>query len=210
MNKRNWALMAVVLMAAGTLMYTSSQAPAAPEAGSAKAEIGKQAPNFTLEDIYGKSFSLSDFKDKVVVLQWFNPGCPVIQRVDKQEIMQGTLAKYAEKGAVWVAIDSTAGAKAENNRVYAAKHGLSFPILMDPKGKVGKMYGATSTPHCYVIDKKGKLVYMGAIDDDPSGSKKEATNYVADAIGAVLAGKDVETPRTKAYGCGVKYARSGS
>lgn len=212
MQKSKWTLVAVIAVLGGSLIYLSSESAAAPESKSMKAELGKTAPNFELKDVYGKSFSLADFKDKVVVLEWFNIGCPVIRRVDKQEIMQSTLAKYADKGVVWLAIDSTDGADAEKNRVYAAEHGLSFPILHDPDGKVGKMYGAASTPHMFVIDKKGNLVYVGAIDDDPRGENKEATNYVAAAMDAVLKGEEVETPRTKSYGCGVKYTsgRSGS
>lgn len=209
MQKRNWALVGVIAIAGGALAYLTPETSAAPESPSKKAELGQPAPDFKLKDVYGKSYSLKDFKGRIVVLEWFNIECPVIVRVDKQRIPQNTLAKYAKEGVVWLAIDSTAGGMdPEKNRIYAAEHGLSFPILHDTDHKVARMYDAKTTPHMYVIDKKGKLVYNGAIDDDPQGRSEEATNYVAEAIEALLKGTDVDTPRTNPYGCSVKYPSS--
>lgn len=202
MNFRKWPLIVATIALTGTLFY--AQLTAAPDSASPKAELGKPAPDFELKDVYGKTFKLSDFEKKIVVLEWINKDCPVSRGCHDKEIMQKTYRKYADKGVVWLAIDSTAQPKPvepESNRVYAAKQNLAYPILHDPEGKVGHAYSAQRTPHMYVIDKSGKLVYMGAIDD------KNKTNYVAAAIEDLLADRAVSRPRTDAYGCGVKYAR---
>jgi len=165
------------------------------------AEIGKPAPEFSLKDAYGKVFTLSEFKDKIVVLEWMNPACPVSRGKQADRTMQRTYSKSAGKGVVWLGIDSTAGQKAEANRVYAAEAELNFPVLLDPDGKVGRAFGATKTPHMFVIDKTGRLAYAGAIDD------KGEKNFVSAAIEDLAAGKDVAKSRTEPYGCSVKYAR---
>jgi peroxiredoxin len=162
-------------------------------------EIGQTAPAFSLPDCYGNDISLESQRGKVVVLEWINQKCPVSEGHHKKHTMQDLIKKYAGKGVVWLAIDSSSFCDAEANRVYAAEMGLAYPILQDPDGKVGKAYGAQTTPHMFVIDKEGKLAYNGAIDDQKS------TNYVDAALQAVLAGKTVEKSKTKPYGCGVKY-----
>ncbi len=199
-----WIPMFVAMGVAGGWMH----AAAAPDETERKAEVGRSAPDFKLKDIYGKEFSLSEFKGKVVVLEWVNPGCPfVVQRHDAQ-LMQKLYARYAEKDVIWLGIDSSHDAKPESLRVYSAQKLLNYPVLMDPDGNVGRLYDAKTTPHMYVIDKEGTLVYTGAIDDDPRGvkSEDERTDYVAAALDAVLADRDVATPRTEPYGCTVKYA----
>ena len=200
MKAGKWAALATVTLAA-VFLYT--QTTAAPAAADAKAELGKPAPDFTLKDVYGKPFKLSDFKGKIVVLEWINRSCPISRKcsdpTQKKVTMQVVYGKYAEKGVVWLAIDTTHTAKPEDNRVYAAEKGLAYPILHDPDGKVGKTYGAKTTPHMFVIDKAAKLVYSGAIDDH---SEK---NYVAAALDDLLAGKPVAKTRTESYGCSVKY-----
>jgi peroxiredoxin len=118
--------------------------------------------------------------------------------------MQNTLKKYADRGVVWLAIDSTSSLDAESNRVYTARKGLAYPILNDPTGRVGHKYDAKTTPHMFVIDKAGTLVYTGAIDGEQDG--KADQNYVADALDAVLSGSTVARSKTKPYGCGIKYA----
>lgn len=168
---------------------------------AAKAELGKTAPSFTLPDLYGNNISLDAFKGKTIVLEWFNPGCPFVQAAHEKKVTQKLIAEYASKGVIWLAIDSGYNCDAETNRVYAAEHGLAYPILLDPDGKVGKLYGAKSTPHMFVIDKSGLVAYNGAIDDQKN------TNYVKDALDAVLAGKPVKKNKTRPYGCGVKYKR---
>jgi len=206
MRSKWWVVIGLAAISGGWL-YT--QTVAAPEdKPAAKAELGQPAPDFELKDVYGKTFRLGEFKDKIVVLEWFNPGCPFVRGRHGDETMQKTYAKYAGKGVIWLAVDSTAGAKADNNRVYAAEKHLAYPVLMDGDGRVARMYGAKSTPHMFVIDQAGKLAYSGAIDDDPGGQKdkKEVTNHVAAALEELTAGKAVSKSHTKPYGCGVKLA----
>ena len=203
--RKNW-LMAIVAASVGVAgLGLFAVATAAPDQAILRAAVGRPAPDFALGDVYGKSFKLSEFKDHVVVLEWLNKGCPVSRRCHDQAIMQGVYKKYAAKGVIWLAIDTTRGLQPAANRVYAAEQGMAYPILHDLDGSVGKLYGAKTTPHMYVIDKKGVLVYAGAIDDDPPGRNKDRTNYVAAALDAVLAGNPVAKPKTDSYGCGVKY-----
>lgn len=202
MNARRLILVALVASAVGAVGY--QYLAAAPASEAVKAKIGQPAPDFTLKDVYDKPFKLSDFKGKIVVLEWINKGCPVSAGAHDKKIMQDTYKKFAEKGVIWLAIDSTASpavAKPEDNRVYAAQKGLAYPILHDPDGKVGHAYGAKTTPHMFVIDKEGQLAYNGAIDDQGK------TNYVAVAIEDLLAGKKVAKAQTEPYGCTVKYAK---
>jgi peroxiredoxin len=182
-----------------TMAASSSEEQAKAEAKTA--ELGKPAPEFELKDAFGKAFTLSEFKDKIVVLEWMNPGCPVSRGKQADKITQKTYAKYATKGVVWLGIDSTAGQKAEGDRVYAAEAGLNYPVLLDTDGKVGHAYGASKTPHLFVIDKNGRLAYTGAIDD------KGEKNFVGAAIEDLAAGREVAKSRTEPYGCSVKYAR---
>lgn len=179
-------------------VFVYSQSTAAPSKEDIKAKIGEPAPDFTLKDEYGKEFKLSEFKNKIVVLEWINQKCPVSQGHHDKQTMQKNYKKAADK-VVWLAIDTGKANQPESNRIYAAKMSLAYPILHDTDGKVGRMYGATHTPHMFVIDKGGKLAYDGAIDD------KGETNYVASAIEALLAGKTVDKTKTEPYGCGIKY-----
>jgi peroxiredoxin len=173
-----------------------------------KAAVGQPAPNFSLQDQSGKTMTLADNVGKVVVLEWFNEDCPIDMRVYKQDDSMGKLAhKWMDKGVVWLAINSTKNKTNDTNKKAAEKLGINWPILNDAPGDVGHLYGATNTPHMYVIDQTGKLVYMGAIDDDPQGEKSTKINYVDKALGELMAGSSVSTPQTKAYGCAVKYAK---
>lgn len=177
--------------------------PAAKETTATTAEVGKTAPDFELKGIDGKTVKFSDLKDKVVVLEWFNMECPVC--VKRMPVMEETSAKYAKQGVVWLAVDSTNFRKVEENAAFAKDKKIAYPILMDNDGKVGKAYGAKTTPHMFVIN-KGKLVYAGAIDDG-NASEAGKKNYVAEALDSVLAGKEVATGTTKPYGCSVKYKK---
>lgn len=176
--------------------------------------IGDEAPNFTLQSADGKQVSLKDYRDKVVVLEWFNPGCPFVRKHYDSGAMQKLQTEAAEKGVVWLNINSTASGRPdfltpEKTKGYVAEKGVkAAAMLSDADGTVGKKYGASATPHMYVIDKAGKLVYQGAIDDNPdvSGDPATAKNYVRDAMGSLLSGKQVAVAETKAYGCSVKYA----
>jgi peroxiredoxin len=170
--------------------------------------VGDVVPDFTLADSAGKNVSLSDFEGKVVVLEWLNPDCPYVKRHYKAGTMKKLATAYGEKGVVWLTINSTNYMDAEANAKFKAANELPYHILVDQSGEVGHLYGAVTTPHMYIIDGNGKLVYMGAIDDDPRGNTEgPATNYVAAALDEVLAGKAVTTAETKPYGCSVKYAK---
>jgi peroxiredoxin len=200
MNKTLFTICAIIVAVAVTLF-------AGDEA--AKDEKAKKAPDFTLQTQAGKTVSLEDFKGKVVVLEWFNNECPfVIYHYDKKTTMVDLAKKYKEKGVVWLAINSTSHQKTETNKEFAESHNLPYPILDDRSGKVGRAYGAERTPHIFIIDKKGKIAYNGAIDDSPLGKKKEdVKHYVDKALAELTEGKEVSTQKTKPYGCTVKYAK---
>ena len=172
-------------------------------------EVGKPVPDFSLKGIDGKSYQLSQFKGKVVVLEWTNPNCPFVQRVYK-EIMPGVQKKYADK-VVWLTVNSTNPEhqdfeSAEDlKKKYGKWHATFASMLLDPDGKVGKMFDAKTTPHMFIIDKEGKLVYAGGIDDDPRGSKQDRINYVDAALANLLAGKEIDVKTSRSYGCSVKY-----
>jgi alkyl hydroperoxide reductase subunit AhpC len=178
------------------------------------AEVGKPAPDFTLKDLDGKDVSLASFKGKTVVLEWFNPGCPFVKNSYGKGSLKGTAKRHTEKGVVWLSINSGApgkqGAGLDANKEGAKTLDVPNPILLDEEGKIGKAYGATNTPHLFIVDKTGTLVYAGAIDNSPDGEGEspeggKLVNYVDQAVGELDAGKPVSVSRTKAYGCGVKY-----
>ena len=174
-------------------------------------EIGEPAPVFSLPDTTGKEVSLSAFKGKTVVLEWFNPDCPfvVYAHGGKGPLSEQTPRVLAD-GTVWLAINSGApgkqGAGLARNVAARQEYGISYPVLMDPEGKVGRMYGAVTTPHMFVIDAKGTLVYAGGLDRAPLG-RGDKTNYVDAALVDLKAGKTPDRARTKPYGCSVKYSR---
>jgi len=175
---------------------------------------GDPAPAFDLKNSLGKSVKLSGFKNKVVVLEWLNYGCPFVQKHYESGNMQKIQTDYTKKGVVWLSVISSAPGKegystpekAEKDR--ADKKSAATHVLFDTDGKVGKSYGAQTTPHMYVIGKDGKLLYQGAIDDHASTDVEDipkSKNYVVAALDEVLAGKKVTNPSSKAYGCSVKY-----
>lgn len=170
------------------------------------AAIGKPAPSFELPDETGKTHKLSDYKGKTVVLEWTNPGCPVVQRHYDAKTMHDVTGKLGDD-VVWLAIDSSHTVKPADSAQWKKDNEMTWPVLQDPSGATGIAYGAKTTPHMYVIDPEGVLRYAGAIDDDPFGKKEQAerVNYVVEAVQAIAAGKDVAKPETKAYGCSVKY-----
>ena len=162
---------------------------------------------FSLTDQNGTKVNLSDYADKVIVLEWFNPDCPFVQRHYKT----GTFAKlannYKDKGVLWFAVNTTHYFNQEKNKAFHTEHELPYPVLDDRTGKIGKLFEAKTTPHMFILDTKGKIAYNGAIDDDPRGSKGDgAVNYVKKALDELLAGKAVSTSQIKPYGCSVKYA----
>ena len=173
---------------------------------------GDAAPQFQLTDTSGKTHSLHDYlaAGHVVVLEWFNPDCPFIKKHHElHKTMDETSARYADEGVVWLAINSGAagkqGAGLERNQKAVAEYEMSFPVLLDPSGEVGRAYGAKTTPHMFVIAADGTVAYAGAIDDDSSAGDLGQTNYVTAALTAVLQGAKPAVAETKAYGCSVKY-----
>jgi len=195
------------LGALAVLALSAAPALAAPE-------IGKAAPEFTATDSNGKEHKLSDFKGKIVVLEWNNPGCPYVKKHYDAKNMQKLQETETAKGVVWLTINSGAEGKqghltGETANAYVAEKGAKpTAYLLDPKGEIGKTYDAKTTPHMFVIDKEGNLAYEGAIDDNDSANPEDAAtakNYVTAAIDALEAGKPVENSKTKPYGCGVKY-----
>jgi peroxiredoxin len=173
---------------------------------AASAAIGATAPQFTLKDQTGKSVSLSDYAGKIVVLEWTNPECPIVRRHYKAKTMTTLQAQYKPQDIVWLAINSTGTATNEKNAAWVAANKMEYPVLNDSTGEIGHAYGAKTTPDMYIIDKTGKLVYSGAIDDDKDGDKTTKVNYVSKALDELLAGKTVSTSETTSYGCAVHYA----
>ena len=186
-----------------------------PLGAAAQAVIGQPAPAFSAVDANGKTVSLADFKGKHVVLEWVNPGCPYVQKHYNSGNMPTTQKAAIDKGVTWLAVSSTAkdagDYRAPKDLVgwIQGKGGAPSATLMDDSGKIGRAYGARTTPHMYLIDPQGKLLYAGAIDSKPTSNPADiatATNYVNQAVGEVLAGKPVSQPTTRAYGCSIKYA----
>jgi peroxiredoxin len=178
-------------------------------------KVGASAPNFSLPAADGKTHSLGDFKGKYVVLEWFNPGCPFVQKHYTSDNMQQLQKQFTGKDVVWLTIDSSApGAQGYLTPEEAKKQMSEWKMsptafLLDPKGKVGHEYHATNTPHMFIVDPEGKLIYEGAIDSKASTDPddiKSSTNYVKAALEEAMAGKPVSNAQTKAYGCSVKYA----
>lgn len=181
---------------------------------SQTAKLNESTPNFKLKDSNGKEHSLSDFKGKVVVLEWINYDCPFVKKHYNSKNMQSLQEKYTKKGVIWLALCSSAPGKQGNfsadeinrrSKEYEAKF---TAYLIDEDGKVGKMYGAKTTPHMYVINKEGKLVYAGGIDDKASTDIediKKANNYVSSALDEILSGEQVSVQSSTPYGCSVKY-----
>ena len=173
---------------------------------SATPEIGQLTPDFTLEDAQGNSHTLSAYRGKVVVLEWTNPDCPYVQRHYQEETMVSLATAYQDTSVVWLAINTTHYNTAEATRKWSEDKGLFYPTLLDPEGRVGNLYNARTTPHMFVIDPSGQLVYDGSIDDDQGGKKQERVPYVDLAIQAALQSDLPEHSQTKPYGCSVKYA----
>lgn len=189
--------------------------PAFAFAGDMTAAIDKAAPGFTLTDVDGKSHSLSDYKGRFVVLEWTNMDCPFVKKQYNSGNMQKLQKEYQKKGVVWLRVCSSAQGQQGNFEVSVIKErikeqkAMQFAYLVDADGKIGREYGAKTTPHMFVIDPKGTLIYAGAIDDKPSTNVDDvaSTNYVAACLDAAMAGKPVETKTSKPYGCPVKYAK---
>ena len=201
-------LSAVVVSAA--IIFAGSHA-------SAKLHPGDTAPIFDAETADGRLVSLSEYIGKTVVLEWVNYDCPFVRKHYDSENMQGLQETYGKSNEdiVWLSVFSSAPGKqgymkmAELERVSAEKGNRADALLRDPTGTIGKMYGAKTTPHMYVINPEGKIAYIGAIDSKPGTDPSEiddAQNYVTAALGAVAAGNTPDPEQTTPYGCSVKYS----
>jgi peroxiredoxin len=178
-----------------------------PAAAHAAPTVGQPAPDFTLRDAAGKSVRLSDFRGKHVVLEWTNPGCPYVQKHYNSGNMPATQQEAVAKGVVWLSINST---EKTAKLVAWQKERKAAPssVLMDEEGTAGKAYGARTTPHMYIVNPQGQLIYAGGIDSIPSSNPddiKKATNYVRQGLGEALAGKPLTAATTRPYGCSIKY-----
>lgn len=182
---------------------------------NAKPEVGKPAPDFSGIDSKGKSIKLSDLRGKTVVLEWTNHDCPYVRKHYGAGNMQKLQADAAKDGVVWLSvISSESGSEghvspAEADKLTASRNAAPAHVLIDEKSKIARAYDARTTPHMYVVDPQGKLVFMGGIDDKPNTNKADiptAKNYVRLALDAVKAGRPVETPIARPYGCSIKYA----
>ena len=202
MKKAIWMLVVAGLMAGLT--------------GSAVAQVktGDEAPVFDAVDIAGSLIGLSEFKGRYVVLEWINYDCPFVKKHYDSGNMQELQKEFTGKDVVWLAICSSAPDKqgfyeaSEHKRILGEKGFAGTTLLLDPEGIVGKQYAAKTTPHMFVIDPEGKMIYQGAIDDNSSANKedaKTAKNYVRAALESAMAGQPVEVPATAPYGCSVKY-----
>ncbi len=181
----------------------------------ANATVGQPAPAFSAVDTSGKTVSLADFKGRHVVLEWVNPGCPFVRKHYDSANMQATQKGATDKGVVWLAINTTATDAGDYLKPAAMAEWMSkqraaaSATLMDSDGKVGRAYGARTTPHMYVINAKGTLVYAGAIDSKASANPADipsSTNHINVALAESLAGKPVSVASTRPYGCSVKYS----
>jgi len=204
----------IALLAGSGLLGLIGAAGVAADS-SAPARLGAPAPNFTLSDSNGRSVSLADFKGKTIVLEWTNHECPYVRKHYGGQNMQALQKKWTGKGVVWLTvISSHPGAQGfvhglEANKLTDERGAAPTAVLLDPKGGVGRGYGAQVTPHMYVISGDGALVYMGGIDDKPSTrleDLKTARNFVDAALSEVVAGKPVSVKTSRPYGCTIKYS----
>jgi peroxiredoxin len=183
-------------------------------AAQAAPSVGQPAPEIALKDASGKAVKLSDYRGRYVVLEWTNPGCPYVQKHYNSGNMAATQQDAAAKGVVWLSVNSTEKAASDYlepaSLVAWQKERKVQPtaVLMDEEGTAGKAYGARTTPHMYIVDPQGRLVYAGGIDSIPSSNKDDiakAVNYVRQGLGEALAGKPITAATTRPYGCSIKY-----
>ena len=199
-------LLATIASLIGTAVFAADPPP-----------VGSAAPDFSLTDAKGKPHSLSQYKGKYIVLEWFNPECPFVKKHYGSSNMQNLQKEFTGKGVVWLTIDSNApGTQGSLTAEEAQKIATSWKthetaLLLDPEGSAGRSYGAKNTPNMVIINPDGKIIYRGAIDSKATPNPSDipsSTNYVKAALDQSLAGKSVSTPETKPYGCSVKYKSS--
>jgi peroxiredoxin len=206
------SLLALALVAAGGCSRFEEKPP--PSSSNPAPAIGQAAPEFTAVDTYGKTHSLSQYRGKWVVLEWLNHGCPYVRKHYGGNAMQALQKKYAEKGVIWLSIVSSAPGKQghhsneEANELTKEKGAAPHAVLIDESGTVGGIYRALTTPHMFVINPEGTLLYMGGIDDKPTSRAEDlqgARPHVDIALQEAMAGKPVTVPTSQPYGCNVKY-----
>ncbi len=197
--------------AAIALMTSATLAPQGGARAEVKAQVGKEAPVFSLPSTANKTVTLDEFKGKYVVLEWTNHGCPVVAGHYNSGNMQKQQAAAKDMDVVWLSIVSSkpgsqgAVSPEEGEAIRKEKRFNSAATLLDPSGATGKTYGARTTPHMYVIDPKGVLIYNGAIDDNARGDKAAPRQHVLEALKEAMAGKEVSVKTSQPYGCGIKY-----
>lgn len=203
----------LALLVAGGCGFDDEEAYVRPASYVAPA-VGKAAPEFTAVDTYGKTHALSQYRGKWVVLEWLNHGCPYVRKHYDNKVMQAVQKKYTDKGVVWLSIVSSAPGKQGHysnekaNELTKDTGAAPSAVLIDEKGTVGRMYDARTTPHMFVVNPEGTLLYMGGIDDKPStraSDFKDARPHVDLALQEAMAGKPVSVPTSQPYGCSVKY-----
>lgn len=201
----------IVGICAALLCLTTAMAIDDEDKKEEKAKLGAKAPDFKLVDTKGNDRSLSDYKDKIIVLEWINPECEFVSNIYRTKTMQNAYkdVKKIDKSIVWLAINSTAKTTAAVNNFWIQEYNIKYPILLDKNGAVAKTYSARRTPYMIVIDKEGILRYQGAIDDNNLMLKKpdEITNYVVNAVQQIVDGETVSPDSKKTYGCAIKQAR---
>jgi len=199
-------ILAVVASLVATAVYAFDPPP-----------VGSAAPDFSLKDAKGQTHSLSEYKGKYVVLEWFNPECPFVKKHYGSDNMQKLQDEYTGKGVVWLTINSNAPGTMGNltpedaEKIISSWKTHQTALLLDPEGKAGRAYGAKNTPDMVIINPEGKIAYEGPIDSKATPNPADipsSTNYVKAALDESLAGRPITTPQTKPYGCSVKYKSS--
>jgi len=197
----------------GVVALSGLVAMAGDDKAAPAAKVGEKAPAFTLTDINGKEHSLKDYAGKIVVLDWVNPECPVCKGAHKDGRIPNMIKDLEKEGVVFLAVNTTWNTNAEKNKEALDAYGIEYTVMLDTDGKVGKAYGAKTTPHVYVIDTEGVLRYQGALDNVGGASVKEGMevqNYALNAVKQIKAGETVTPDSTKSYGCSVKYAKAAA
>jgi peroxiredoxin len=204
-----------LVRAGGAAAVGAAGSALVPHPARAAAKVGEPAPGFTSTSSRGAPVALAEYRGKIVVLEWTNHECPYVRKHYETGNMQALQREATGQGVVWLTVISSAPGEqghvspAEANELTSTRKAGPTAVLLDTNGTAGRLYGATNTPHMYVIDSKGVLVYAGAIDDRPTTRRSDvqgAQNYVREALQAVASGQRVKTPVTRAYGCTVKYS----
>ena len=210
--KRTLAVFSASVVMFACLMANAQEA-AQVKSQNVTVQLGQSVPDFELKDIDGQVHKLSQYRGKTIVIEWFNPDCPFVKVAYNEGKLASKALAHTAAGGVWLAVNSGApgrqGHGQERNQKARTDFSITYPILLDESGRVGRMFDAKKTPHLFVIDPNGILVYAGALDSTRGAGYKagQFDDYLGAAIKSVSAKKPVVTPETKAWGCSVKYAR---